>query len=162
MIILAFPLIASLLLFSRWADPFPHDDELDLFQTSRVKSQPEILIVNLFFFQMSWYLSRWVGCCRRAGWGADPQYSRVVMIKLISPLLFNESYLLLFSRWAGAFPHIGELGLFQTSWEKCQPTILIVNLSFCIFQMSWPLSRWVGWPTTFSMFMPPSVIWFIL
>ena len=33
------------------------------------------------------------------------------------------------------------MGLFQTSWEKCQPTIVFVNLSFCIFQMIWPLSR---------------------
>ena len=88
---------------------------------------------------MSWTLSRWVGCFRRAFWGAYPQSSRVVMIKLISSLRFNKSSLLLFSRWPGAFPHVGEQGLFQTSWEKCQPKLLIVNLSFCVFQMSWPL-----------------------
>ena len=146
----------SLLLFSRWAGTFPHDDELGLFQTSMVKSQP-IIVIDFF--------SRWVGYCRRAGWEADPQYSRVVMIKLISSLLLNWSSLLLFSRWAGAFQHIDELGLFQTSWEKCQPTILIVNLSFCIFQMSWPWCRragWGGWPAIFSMLISPSVIWFIL
>ena len=48
---------SSLLLFSRLAGPFPHDDELGLFQTSRVKSKPIILIVNhYFFFQMGWLL----------------------------------------------------------------------------------------------------------
>ena len=54
------------LLISRWAGHFPPDDGLGLSQTSRGKSQPVILIVNLFvllFFsdelvnhQMSWLL----------------------------------------------------------------------------------------------------------
>ena len=55
--------------------------------------------------------------------------------------MFNKSSLLLLSRLAGALPHVDELGLFQPSWEKCQPTIVIVNFSFCILKMSWPLCR---------------------
>ena len=57
MIILSF-FTNLLLLFSRCAGHFPHDDVLGLFQTSRGKSQPVILIVNLFFFQMNWSFSR--------------------------------------------------------------------------------------------------------
>ena len=62
----------------------------------------------------------------------------------------------MFSRRAGIFPV--ELGLFQTSWLKSQHLLLIVNLFDYIFQMSWPLSKWVcpvqsswlrGWPTIF-------------
>ena len=49
--------------FSRWAAALSHADEQGLFQTSWVKSQRVLFIVNLSFyiFQMSWLLSRWVG-----------------------------------------------------------------------------------------------------
>ena len=49
---------------------------------------------------------------------------------------------MLYSRRAGVFPD--KLRLFQTSWVKIKPILLTVNLSFYIFQMSWPLSIWVG------------------
>ena len=47
MIILSFFTNLLILLFSRLAGPFPHVDELGVSQTSRGKSQPIILIVNL-------------------------------------------------------------------------------------------------------------------
>ena len=115
-----------LLLFSRWAGPFPHD-ELGLFQTCRGKSQPRILIVNFFLIFF------------------PDELVPLQMSRLLPTSWLRGWHTILFSRWAaGAFPHVDELGLFQTSWEKCQHTILIVNLSFCIFQMTWPLSRWAG------------------
>ena len=48
-----------ILLFYRSAGPFPHVDELGVSQTSRGKSQPIILIVNLSVcvFQMSMSVS---------------------------------------------------------------------------------------------------------
>ena len=78
--------------------------------------------------------------------------------------IFLQIFLFLKGQWAGPFPHDDELVLFQTSKGKSQPIILIVNLSFYFpfFQMSLPLSRWVGslptswlrgWPTIFSMFI---------
>ena len=54
--------------------------------------------------------------------------------------------------WPGAFQR-GEQGPFQTSWEKCQSVILIVNLSVSVFQMSMSVSV-----TEFSEVLPPFFI----
>ena len=59
MIILSFFTNLLILLFSIWVGPFPHADELGVSQTSRGKSQPIILIVNLsvYVFQMRMSMS---------------------------------------------------------------------------------------------------------
>ena len=65
---------------------------------------------------------------------------------------FTNSHftILLFSRLAGPFPHVDELGVSQTSRGKRQPVILIVNLSVCVFQMNMSVSV-----TEFSEVLPP-------
>ena len=44
---------------------------------------------------------------------------------------FTNLLILLFSRIAGHFPHIDELGVSQTSGGKSQHITLIVNISVC-------------------------------
>ena len=61
---------------------------------------------------------------------------------------FTNLPILLFSRLAGPFPHVDELGVSQTSSGKSQPIILIVNLSVCVFQMNMSV-------TEFSEVLPP-------
>ena len=67
--------------------------------------------------------------------------------------LFHSSShftILLFSRLAGPFPHVDELGVSQTSGGMSQPTTLIVNISVCVFQMNMSVSV-----TEFSEVLPP-------
>ena len=61
---------------------------------------------------------------------------------------FTHLLILLFSRLAGPFGHVDELGVSQTSREKSQPIILIVNISVCVFQMNMSV-------TEFSEVLPP-------
>ena len=63
---------------------------------------------------------------------------------------FTNLLILLFSRLAGPFPHVDELGVSQTSRGMSQPIILIVNLSVCVFQMNMSVSV-----TEFSEVLPP-------
>ena len=63
---------------------------------------------------------------------------------------FTNLLILLFSRLAGHFPHVDELGVSQTSRGKSQPIILFVNLSVCVFQMNMSVSV-----TEFSEVLPP-------
>ena len=113
---------------------------------------------------MSCACSKWIGLFfRRAGWGADPKYSKDSIDKLLCIVLTNcgnkcfsmfleivvMTKLMPSSLLNYSFP--GELALFQTNRERfrpvgrrASPTILIVNHSFLYFPdelaflMSWP------------------------
>ena len=127
--------------------------------------------IFFFLFQMSWSLSRWVGCCRRVFFFFEGLTNNTLeysndKINLFSTVLLIFSFNLLLKSWCfstrwWAGPVLDELGEVPAHNINCQSLFLYFPQDLASFQMSWPCCRragWGGWSIVFFMFMSPSVI----